>query len=264
MPGAAVAVWALRDAFDMRIGVMSDIHGNSIALDAVLADGDACGVEQWWALGDLVALGHDPIGVLERLARVGAQCVAGNTERYVVTGDLPHPQPDDVLADPTLLPVFRECVASFAWTRGVVTGGGWLDHLAGLPFEVSTTLPSGERLLGVHASPGTDDGVGLAEELTDEELTVMLSTVPADVVFAGHTHVAMDRAVDGKRAVNLGSVSNPKRSDRCATYVVVASRDDACSIEHRLVDYDHDAVIAAVDECRHPAADYIKKWQLVR
>ena len=49
---------------------MSDIHGNPIALDAVLADIEATGgVDEHWVLGDIVALGHDPVGVLERLAR---------------------------------------------------------------------------------------------------------------------------------------------------------------------------------------------------
>ena len=73
------------------LGLVSDIHGNSIALEAVIADGERIGVDEWWALGDLVALGHDPIGTLEMLASIRASCISGNTERYVLRGDLPHP-----------------------------------------------------------------------------------------------------------------------------------------------------------------------------
>ncbi len=248
----------------MLLGLISDIHGNSIALDAVLTDGEACGVDRWWALGDLVALGHDPIGVLERLEHINARCLAGNTERYVTRGDLPYPSRNDVLADPSLLTNFHECVASFSWSRGVVTGAGWLDWLLALPLELTETLACGAVLLGVHASPGNDDGIGLCEELTDSELAKVLDAVEADVVFAGHTHTVMDREVNGKRAVNLGSISNPKRSDRMASYVLVESTDTDYTIEHRFVAYDHDAVIAALDRCRHPAAEYIKKWQLPR
>ena len=77
----------------MRVALLSDIHGNSIALDAVLSDIEqAGGVDEYWALGDLVALGHDPIGVVERLASLpGLSLVRGNTDRYVVTGDRPPP-----------------------------------------------------------------------------------------------------------------------------------------------------------------------------
>jgi hypothetical protein len=49
----------------MKLGLLSDVHGNRIALEAVLADGRSHGVEAWWALGDLVAIGPDPVPTLE-------------------------------------------------------------------------------------------------------------------------------------------------------------------------------------------------------
>ena len=54
----------------MKLGVLSDIHGNRIALEAVIADGTDRGVERWWALGDLAAIGPDPVGTLEVLANL--------------------------------------------------------------------------------------------------------------------------------------------------------------------------------------------------
>jgi predicted phosphodiesterase len=63
---------------------MSDVHGNRIALEAVVADGRDQGVEAWWALGDLVAIGPDPVDTLEMLANmVDVVATRGNTERYV-------------------------------------------------------------------------------------------------------------------------------------------------------------------------------------
>ena len=75
----------------MRIALLSDIHGNSIALDAVLTDIEQRGgVDEHWVLGDIVALGPDPVGVLERLTVLPADVfVRGNTDRYVVTGERP-------------------------------------------------------------------------------------------------------------------------------------------------------------------------------
>jgi predicted phosphodiesterase len=68
----------------MQLGVVSDIHGNSLALDAVLADATGHRVDRWWALGDLVPFGSRRVEVLDTLATLpGIAYVLGNTDRYV-------------------------------------------------------------------------------------------------------------------------------------------------------------------------------------
>lgn len=80
---------------------MSDIHGNTTALRAVIADANAIGVDHWWVLGDIVALGPDPVGVLEILAELpNVEAIAGNTEWYVLTGDGPHPTVEHARLEP--------------------------------------------------------------------------------------------------------------------------------------------------------------------
>jgi hypothetical protein len=67
----------------VRLGILSDIHGNRIALEAVLADGYACGVDAWWALGDPVPVGPDRVGAAVLLAGTpGPVATPGNTDRY--------------------------------------------------------------------------------------------------------------------------------------------------------------------------------------
>src|SRR5262245_751853 len=108
----------------MRLGICSDIHGNLAALDAVVADGRDQGVEGWWVLGDLVAMGPQPVATLERIVDLpGAVVTRGNTERYVLAGDRPRPSRAEVLADPALLDRLVAVEASFSWTRGAVTSG---------------------------------------------------------------------------------------------------------------------------------------------
>ncbi len=90
----------------MKLGVLSDIHGNKVALDAVLAGGASVGVERWWALGDLVLMGSRPIEVVESLRSLPAvDFVSGNTDRYVVTGAQPlaHPTVERVVGDADLV-----------------------------------------------------------------------------------------------------------------------------------------------------------------
>jgi predicted phosphodiesterase len=242
----------------MRLGVLSDIHGNLHALDAVLADGRAQGVQRWWALGDLVALGPDPHGTLSRLAATpDLVATRGNTERYVLSGDRPPPHAADVLADPSLLERFVTIEASFSWTKGAVTAGGWLPWLVALPLEVRTVLEDGTRVLGVHASPGRDDGDGISPERPEPELRAALDGADADMVVAGHTHRPTDRSVGGIRALNPGCVSNPIIDDVRACYLILHDDGDGHEVEHRRVEYDRDAFLRAVRDSGHPAAGYI-------
>ena len=246
----------------MRLGLISDIHGNSVALDAVVADGRDAGVEQWWALGDLVAIGPDPVGTIERLRSLpGFAALAGNTERYVLTTDRPGPTAEDVARDPSLLELFSVVAASFAWTRGALAATGWLDWLGQLPSELRLTLPDGTRLLGVHASPGRDDGPGITRDASDDDLQTLLAGAEADLVCGGHTHRPVDRRVGAVRAVNLGSVSNPVEGDHRASYVVLSADRHGASVEHRRVSYDVDRFVRFVEASSHPSADYIAGLQ---
>ena len=138
----------------MRLAILSDIHGNPLALDAVLEDIQHQGeVDVYWILGDFVALGYNPVTPLEKITALShASFTRGNTDRYVVAEDLPV-QMQKALEDPALLPQVIEAARTFSWTRGYVSAAGWLDWLTNLPLEVRLILPDGTRLLGVHASP---------------------------------------------------------------------------------------------------------------
>jgi predicted phosphodiesterase len=243
----------------MKIAFFSDIHGNSLALDAVLGDIEAQGgVDAHWVLGDLVAIGHDPVGVLERLTQLpNVRFVRGNTDRYVFARDRPFPAPVDVEADPSLLARLVEVAETFAWTQGALTATGWLEWLANLPLEVETLLPDGTRLLGVHASPGRDDGDGIAPGMSNDEIAGSLQGCRARLICVGHTHLAMNRFVGDWHVVNLGSLSNPLTQDRRASYVLLTARETGYQVEHRLVDYNRVAVIEALERQRHPGAAYI-------
>lgn len=245
----------------MRIVLFSDIHGNSIALDAVLADVRARGtVDAYWILGDLVGLGPDPVGVMDRLYRLpDARFVIGNTDRYILTGKRPQPKQEAMEADPNLLPLALNIAESFAWTQGAITAAGWLEWLAKPPLEQRTILPDGTRLLGVHASPGTDTGTGIHPGLDQDEMRTLLSGCNADLICVGHTHWPLDIMVDKMRVINLGSISNPLPPDLRACYTILAVNQSGYQIEQHRVEYNYQAVIAAVERVRHPAAGYITR-----
>jgi predicted phosphodiesterase len=246
----------------VRIALLSDVHGNTIALDAVLTDLRLWEpVDEVWLLGDLAAIGYDPVGVLERLSQLpNARFVRGNTEEYITAGTLPPPTPEDVQASPELLPGFTEMVRAFGWTQGALTTAGWLGWLVDLPLEQRTTLPDGTRLLGVHVSPGTTVGPGIRPSLSEEETGSLLAGCEADLVCVGHTHYPLHIQVGGVDLVNVGGVSNPVVPDLLARYVLLDGDRAGYHVQWRSVSYDREAVIAAAYDVRYPGAAYIEKY----
>ena len=205
----------------MRLAAFSDIHGNPIALDAVLADIEAKGgVDGYLVVGDLVAQGYDPVGVLEKLTVLpNARFVRGNTERYVWSRATPYDgSPERITARIT-------AVQSHAWTNGVLSAAGWIAWLKSLPLEVRFTLPDGTRVLCVHARPGRDEGVHIDPVVGDAALAELLADCQADLVLVGHSHWPSQRRVAGMHAVNVSSVSNPLAPDLRAAYAIIEAND---------------------------------------
>ena len=246
----------------MKLALLSDIHGNRVALDAVIADAQGLGVDAYWAVGDLVAIGPEPVAVLERFAELeNLTALRGNTDRYIVTGEGPPPSLEEARADPELIDLYARVTGSFAWTRGFVTAAGWLDWIEQLPLEARLTLPDGSRLLAVHASPGTDEGEGIHPARSNAELAELVRGCEAEIVCAGHTHEPVLRELDGVRVVNLGCVSNPVAPDLRASYLIVDATESGTRLQHRRVSYDHRAFIDSVHRSRHPEADFILSHQ---
>jgi len=245
----------------MKIALLSDIHGNSVALDAVLTDiAEQGGADGYWILGDLVALGPDPVGVLSRLAALPeTRYVRGNTDRYVSAGERPFPSPADVLADHSLLPRLVEVERTFTWTHGALAAAGWLPWLAQLPLEFRTTLPDGCRFLGVHASPGRDDGEGFSPKLDDDAWRALAEGCNADLICAGHTHQPLERTIDGIRIINLGAISLSLTPEKRAHYALLNASSDGAVVIRRSVDYDRAKVASMLEEREHPGRSYILK-----
>lgn len=245
----------------MRIALLSDIHGNLIALEAVLADITSLGgVDAYWILGDFSSLGYDPIGVLERVTQLpNASFSRGNHDRYTVTGERPGPTLEQAQTQPQLFPLVLAMASNLAWTQGYIRASGWWNWLEDLPLELRLTLPDGTRMLGVHAAPGLDDGPGIIPLLSDDELRTLLAPAAADLVIVGHTHVPLDRTIDQVRVVNLGSISNPMRSRLEASFALLEADTGGYDIQMRYVDYDRQAVIHELQRVKHPTVEFLTK-----
>jgi len=239
----------------MRLAILSDVHGNPIALDAVLDDIDQRGgVDGYWVLGDLVAQGYDPAGVLQRLTSLpNVRFVRGNTDRDTLTVDGYLARTGrgpltlaEAQANPELVPVLITVAQGFAWTHGYLAATGWIDWLAALPLEQRLTLPDGTRLLGVHVAPGQEDGPGVEPWISHEELARLVAGCDADLVCVGDCHSPLERWVGGVHVVNVASVSNPRGPDRRASYTLLDAGISGYGLTLHRVAYDTEAVIRAI------------------
>lgn len=241
------------------MGILADIHGNDVALQAVLKDAARHVVDRWWALGDLVLFGPRPAEVLELLHDLPAiSMLRGNTDRYVLTGEqpAPHATAADAAANVSLVERYGAMAAGIGWTRGVLEQAGLFDSLAALPMRLRLQLPSGAAVLGVHASPHADDGIGIEPDVTDEQLRPLLAGCEVNVVIGGHTHAADDRLVGGIRVLNPGSAGLP-RTCGIASWLVLEDDGEALTVTHHSTPFDVDAVVADLHRRHHPNAEFV-------
>lgn len=228
------------------IALISDIHANLHALDAVLADIDArADIGAIYHLGDLVGYSAFPNEVVARLEERGIAGIAGNYDS-TVAADYKHCGCQSSSAREEEL-----AHESFAYTRATVTPRT-RQYLGALPFSIDIRPlgghGSGPRLVLVHGTP-TLNTVYWTRDRSDEfclKMAAMVGLKAGDVLAFGHTHKPWHRVVNGMHFVNTGSVGRPKDHDPRACYVVLALGASDAVITHVRVAYDVQAAANAV------------------
>lgn len=218
----------------MIYAVLADIHGNDIALEAVIADAQKQGATGFICVGDIVGYGAEPGRCLERVRNLGCACVAGNHDRAIAgVGDLATFNSD--------------AHASALWTRQRLSAEE-RDFLAGLP--LTATVDSATI---VHGSLQDPEQFNYILSLWDAVQTFRRMTQP--LCFVGHSHVAgffhLDDSVTysvaehlhltakGRVIVNAGSVGQPRDCDPRAAYALYDVGQKTVSL--RRVTYDWEA-----------------------
>ncbi len=223
----------------MRIAIFSDIHGNLVGLDACLADLQSQGgADILVAAGDLCLDGPKPKKVLQRLVEVGAQCLRGNTDRYLAS-----PQNETFTSQET---------TALDWTRREI-GEAWLAWLADLPFAIRVGEDDNQLLI-VHANPQTDDE-HLWPDADDETLERLVGQERAAAIAFGHLHLPYVRMWRGKMLVNVASAGLPKDGDARAGYAIFTERNGGWEVKHRRVDFDVKRVATQIADCGIPQSE---------
>ena len=216
----------------MKVAVFSDVHGNAVALEAVLADIERHGVAQMVYGGDLAFGGPTPEACVARIRALGIPCVRGNTDEWFATGSAAQP---DVLRD-----------ALGRWVHDTLSAAS-REFLRTLPFEHRV-----DDLLIVHATPWSVSDL-VPRDADQTVLRRVLTEARAAAVVYGHIHMGWIGQVPGMGlVVNTGSVGFPFDGDPHASYAVLTRGPAGWTAELHRVAYDLDR--AAVFPPDHPAA----------
>jgi predicted phosphodiesterase len=214
-----------------RIAVLSDVHGNLVALRAVLADAAALGVEAVVVAGDMVNFGPHPDAVVDLLVARGAQMIRGNHEQDYVA------------------PYGTEAMP--AWWRTDLPAMCWsMERLGARRRAFLTALPNRLTIdtstLVVHGSPRHVRDAVLASTPM-EELDAMFGGETARLAFVGHTHRPTVRQSPARTVVNVGSVGFPMDGDPRSAYAVATRQEPAgtWNVSIRRVSFDVEEAIAA-------------------
>ena len=243
----------------MRIALISDIHGNTAALDAVLTDSDLHRPDVVVCLGDIAAGGPDPAGAVDRVAELGCITVQGNTDAGMV--DVPewwHDPASIGLPDPAL-PGLEVSV----WSADQLSLQQ-RQYLAELPATATVGLGSAGEMLAFHGSPRSADEI-ITATTPGDELDVMFAGVSASIVAGGHTHVPLVRRHAARTVVNPGSVGMPFAEygyaggvgvQSNAAYAMVTVTPGGVNIELRQVAVDRSALEASVAKSGMPQSEW--------
>jgi predicted phosphodiesterase len=225
-----------------RFAVLSDMHGNRLALEAVLADAASAGITQFVNLGDHLQGPLDPAGTAELLMPLNIPSIRGNCDRLLFEEGTIAPPGSTLAANRAALTPQQK-----AW-------------LAAMPQTLTLTLAHCDVLL-CHGTPWADD-VYLLEEVTPqsarmkrtEEIAPILHGIHAGLILCGHSHQSRTiQMPDGMLLLNPGSVGLPAFTEESphphameagsphARYAIVARSGGNWQIEHRAVVYDWNA-----------------------
>ena len=236
-----------------RIALVSDIHGNLLALRRVLQDIRSIGVEQIACLGDVATLGPHPHEVLAMVKEACDFFILGNHDEYLfdAAAILEHSSSAPVLA------TVEQCRSQLS--------PGELDFIRGFKRKVSVPLPGAGSLLLFHGSPESNHRDLLAET-PETELSLSLSGHAGTVMAGGHTHIQMLRQHRGTLLVNPGSVGlpferfvagGPPSILAHAEYAIVEARGGDVSIQLRRVGLDRSLLAEAARSWDGPLSNYL-------
>jgi predicted phosphodiesterase len=236
----------------MRIAIFSDIHGNCVALNAMLADLRRQAVDQLVCLGDAIQGGAEPAATVQRLRELACPVVMGNADAWLLTG----------VATGSLETVTEQQEAARLWSLAQLSAAD-RAFIAAFQPTVEIPLPGGRSLLCFHGSPTSFDDIILPETPL-EEVRRLLGPFAPRLLTGGHTHLQQVRRLSDTVFFNPGSVGlaydreqpdDGFHADPWAEYAILSVDERVIGLEFRRVPFDVDELIRVTLASGRPYAE---------
>jgi putative phosphoesterase len=214
----------------MKIALFSDIHGNIVGLEAVLARLDQLGgADVVFALGDFLAVGPGTDDVIELLVSRQARMVRGNWDEIFV-------DPDAYLArtKPQLQAVVER---HFEWLQRN-TSAATRALLASLPLHADLAVAPGHKLFVCHAAPNDTRSSGCSAATSTAQLRQLYGSLDAEVVAYGHYHAHHVIPLDKKLLINVASIGMQRNGFGQSAFTILEYADDRWNVQQHQVPYD--------------------------
>lgn len=236
----------------MKIGIITDVHNNLPALNAVLEVFQSVGVQQILCCGDIIGIGPYPEETIRRLVSLdNLTAVRGNHDRYLSDG-MPDAFPNDEHMD-------REEMLHHRWEHARLSPES-AAFLNSLPLQAEL-FAEGRRICILHyCMDGEGRYVNYTPHPTGEELSRMFSDVDAEIILYGHDHGRTILEHAGRWYINVGSLGCPARQKNIARAGILTLSEDRIAIEPVDIPYDAAAVVREIDRLNYPSAGEIKKY----
>lgn len=237
----------------MKVAVISDIHGNMQALEAVLADIKKEKCDKIFCLGDLAMAGPEPVETIKLIKKLyekgNFELIQGNTDEMI--GDFNQEVVERVGA---AFPIMFEALKNDV----EIIPQELRDFLKKLPKQAEIEI-EGVKILLVHGSPRKNDE-NISPDLSIEKVEEMIAGTDADLIFCGHTHIPCGYQTTKKQTVvNDGSVGRPFTPNPQACYVIAEISDSSFDVMHKFVDYDNQKASEILAKREFKGADKLAK-----
>ena len=240
----------------MKIAVISDIHGNMEAIEAVMEDIEQQGCEKLFVLGDYAMAGPEPAEAvkyfMKRQDDPNVVMIQGNTDSMIV--DYSFDLYDELKEK---APIMAEALKNDTTQLNAFEK----VFLKRLPIQKEVCIDNVTFLL-VHGSPRKNNE-DILPDTPLEEVEKMLKNVDADVVLCGHTHLPCGfQTSTRKTVVNAGSIGRPFTPEPKSCYLIITTDNGKCVFEHRFVEYNNKAAYEKLKKRNFWGADNLANMLL--
>lgn len=228
----------------MRLAVISDMHGNDVAFEAVLADIDRRNCDQIVCLGDAIQGGPQPAEVVERLRARNIPVVMGNADAWLLTGK-------EIVAEEIPEERLLRMKAAREWSLGKLAAED-KKYIESFLATIRIEFPGQKALLCYHGSPKSFDDLLLPDSQL-ERFKELLPVAEATFFAGGHTHVQFVRQLGQGFHFNPGSAGFAYRHDQgegnfrydhFAEYAILDADEEGFGLEFRRLPFDVDRLVS--------------------